>query len=234
MPGLMIDREVLIEAPAEVVWRTITEPDQMSQWFADRVDLVVEPGARGYMEFGDQGGPVVVEVVDPPARFSFRWNHPRGEEPVAGNSMLVEFTLTPVGDERTRLRVVESGHELLAWPDAEKERYADEHRDGWVEYLDRLAGVLAERRSRMTAQADDELWSAIGDPSRRRVLDLLVSNGEVSASWLAGRVPFSRQAVSKHLVVLERAGLVQPAQTGPGSSLPGRSGPARSGHPGHG
>ena len=60
----------------------------------------------------------------------------------------------------------------------------------------------------MTTQADDELWSAIADPSRRRVLDLLVHNGEVSASWLAGRVPFSRQAVSKHLVVLEEAGLV--------------------------
>ena len=60
----------------------------------------------------------------------------------------------------------------------------------------------------MTAQADDELWSAIGDPSRRRVLDLLVSNSEVSASWLAGRVPFSRQAVSKHLVVLEQARLI--------------------------
>jgi len=60
----------------------------------------------------------------------------------------------------------------------------------------------------MTAQADDELWSAIADPSRRRVLDLAVSHGEVSASWLAGRVPFSRQAVSKHLAVLEQAGLV--------------------------
>jgi ArsR family transcriptional regulator, cadmium/lead-responsive transcriptional repressor len=59
----------------------------------------------------------------------------------------------------------------------------------------------------MTAPTDDELWSAIADPSRRRVLDLLVSNGGVSASWLAGRVPFSRQAVSKHLVVLEEAGL---------------------------
>src|SRR5260370_14773895 len=117
MPGLGIDREVLIEAPVEVVWRTITEPDQMSQWFADRVELVVEPGAHGYMEFGDQGGPVVVEIVDPPTRFSFRWNHPHGEEPVAGNSMLVEFTLTPEGDERTRLRVVESDHELRTWPE---------------------------------------------------------------------------------------------------------------------
>lgn len=145
MAGLGIEREVLIDAPAEVVWRTITEPDQISQWFADRVELVVEPGAHGYMQFGDQGGPVVVETVDPPHRFSFRWNHARGENPIAGNSMLVEFTLVPEGPERTRLRVVESGHELLAWTDAEKHRYADEHGGGWAEYLNRLASLLAER-----------------------------------------------------------------------------------------
>ncbi len=66
----------------------------------------------------------------------------------------------------------------------------------------------------MTAEVDDELWSAIADPSRRRVLDLLVSNGEVSASWLAGHVPFSRQAVSKHLVVLEQAGLINRRKQG--------------------
>jgi len=66
----------------------------------------------------------------------------------------------------------------------------------------------------MTTQAYDELWSAIGDPSRRRVLDLLVTNGEVSASWLAGHVPFSRQAVSKHLVVLEETGLVRRRKQG--------------------
>jgi uncharacterized protein YndB with AHSA1/START domain len=147
MPGLVIEREILIEAPAEVVWRTITEPAQMSHWFADRVDLVVEPGAHGYMEFGDQGGPVVVETVDAPTYFSFRWNYPHGEEPVAGNSMLVEFTLTPVGDERTHVRVSESGHELRDWPDAERQRYADEHRDGWVDYLERLGRVSAELRS---------------------------------------------------------------------------------------
>ena len=146
MPDLTISREVVIEAPVEVVWRTITEPGQMSQWFADRVDLVIEPGAHGYMQFGDQGGPVVVEAVDPPARFSFRWNHSLGEEPTAGNSMLVEFTLTPEGDERTRLRVVESGHELRDWPGAEKQRYADEHSGGWIEFTDRLTALLAKRQ----------------------------------------------------------------------------------------
>jgi uncharacterized protein YndB with AHSA1/START domain len=147
MADLVIEREVLIEAPAEVVWRTITEPDQMSQWFADRVELVMEPGAHGFMGIGDQGGPVVAETVHPPVCFSFRWNHPRGKEPVTGNSMLVEFTLTREGDERTRLRVPERGHELLDWPDAEKQRYADEHRGGWAEYLDRLAQILAKRQS---------------------------------------------------------------------------------------
>jgi uncharacterized protein YndB with AHSA1/START domain len=146
MPGLLIEREVVIEAPVEVVWRTITEPDQITQWFADRVELAVEPGAHGYMEFGDQGGPVVVETVEPPTRFSFRWNYPAGEEPVTGNSVLVEFTLIPEGAERTRLRVVESGHELRSWPDAEKQRYAGEHQGGWAEFLDRLATLLAKRQ----------------------------------------------------------------------------------------
>ncbi len=55
---------------------------------------------------------------------------------------------------------------------------------------------------------DDALWSAIADPSRRRVLDLLVAGGDTTASTLAEKVPFTRQAVIKHLVVLEQAGLV--------------------------
>jgi len=60
----------------------------------------------------------------------------------------------------------------------------------------------------MKTEPDDQLWSAIAEPSRRRVLDLLVSGGEATASELAEQVPFTRQAVSKHLVVLEEAGLV--------------------------
>jgi uncharacterized protein YndB with AHSA1/START domain len=140
-----IEREIVIDAPVEVVWRTITEPDEITQWFADKVDLEVKPGARGYMGFGEQGGPVVVETVDPPTRFSFRWNHPEGEEPAAGNSFLVEFTLVDEG-EHTRLRVVESGLNGLPWPDVDKQRYAEEHNGGWGEFLDRLARLLAERR----------------------------------------------------------------------------------------
>ena len=66
----------------------------------------------------------------------------------------------------------------------------------------------------MTAPVDDRLWSAVADPSRRRVLDLLVDNGDISASWMADHVPFSRQAVAKHLTTLELAGLVSRRKQG--------------------
>src|ERR1700737_4185473 len=60
----------------------------------------------------------------------------------------------------------------------------------------------------MRTEPEHDPGAAIADPSRRRVLDLVVQRGEASASWLAGQVPFTRQAVSKHLVVLEQAGLI--------------------------
>jgi uncharacterized protein YndB with AHSA1/START domain len=141
--GYQIVREIVIDAPVDVVWRTVTQPDQISLWFADKVELEVKPGACGYLGFGEQGGPVLVEAVDPPTRFSFRWNHPAGEEPTAENSLLVEFTLAAEGG-RTRLRVVESGLDPLPWPDADKQQYADEHNGGWGGFLDRLAQLLAE------------------------------------------------------------------------------------------
>ena len=55
---------------------------------------------------------------------------------------------------------------------------------------------------------DDELWSAIGDPTRRRLLDVILADGGGTATSLATRLPVTRQAVAKHLGVLERHGLV--------------------------
>ncbi|HWD77884.1 MAG TPA: metalloregulator ArsR/SmtB family transcription factor [Kribbella sp.] len=61
---------------------------------------------------------------------------------------------------------------------------------------------------------DDELWSAIGDPTRRRMLDLLLADGGGTATSLSERLPVTRQAVAKHLGVLERAGLAHSAPSG--------------------
>ncbi len=63
-------------------------------------------------------------------------------------------------------------------------------------------------------KVDDDLWSAIGDPTRRRLLDLLLLGGDGTATTLGRQLPVTRQAVSKHLVVLDRVGLVRATPAG--------------------
>ena len=61
---------------------------------------------------------------------------------------------------------------------------------------------------------DDDLWSAIGDPTRRRLLDLLLVDGGGTATSLGQQLPVTRQAVAKHLGVLDRVGLVHGTPAG--------------------
>jgi uncharacterized protein YndB with AHSA1/START domain len=145
-----IEKSVHIEAPVELVWRMVTEPDQVVRWFADEIDLRPTPGYQGSMTFRPESGgvvevPITVESVEAPHRFTYRWNHPDGVAATPGNSMLVEFTLTPE-DGGTRLRVVETGHDGLGWPQDQQDAYADDHNEGWSHHLGRLER-LHERRS---------------------------------------------------------------------------------------
>jgi DNA-binding transcriptional ArsR family regulator len=61
---------------------------------------------------------------------------------------------------------------------------------------------------------DDDLWSAIGDPTRRRMVDLLLADGDGTATTLSEQLPVTRQAVAKHLGVLDRVGLVHVTPAG--------------------
>ena len=66
----------------------------------------------------------------------------------------------------------------------------------------------------MAETVDDDLWSAIGDPTRRRLLDLLLIDGDGTATTLGQQLPVTRQAVAKHLGVLDRVGLVRATPAG--------------------
>ena len=66
----------------------------------------------------------------------------------------------------------------------------------------------------MMAAIDDDLWSAIGDPTRRQMLDLLLSSSAGTATSLSDDLPVTRQAVAKHLAVLDRVGLVHATSAG--------------------
>ena len=58
------------------------------------------------------------------------------------------------------------------------------------------------------------LVAAVTEPTRRQMLDLLLERGESTATALADSLPISRQAVSKHLAVLTRVGLVDGEKRG--------------------
>jgi len=60
----------------------------------------------------------------------------------------------------------------------------------------------------------EEVLSALSDPTRRAVLGLLAERGEATATSISPELSVSRQAVSKHLGVLDEAGLVRSRRTG--------------------
>ncbi|MGW1992186.1 ArsR/SmtB family transcription factor [Embleya sp. NPDC001921] len=63
-------------------------------------------------------------------------------------------------------------------------------------------------------RAVDGVLVALADPTRRLLLDLLAARGEATATTLAEGLPVSRQAVVKHLAVLDAAGLVSGGRVG--------------------
>jgi DNA-binding transcriptional ArsR family regulator len=65
-----------------------------------------------------------------------------------------------------------------------------------------------------TTPAEQPVFAALSDPTRRRVLELIGQHGEASASRLAASLPVSRQAVQKHLASLADAGLVADRRDG--------------------
>ena len=139
-----IERDVVIEAPIETTWRIVTEPMYVSQWFCDKAEIDPRPGGKGFLHWDEHGtSPLQVVAFEPSTYFAFRWVFPEGEEPRHGNSVLVEFTLTQVGDQ-THLHLVESGFEATLWPAAEKIKFRTEHEAGWDELLGKLVAYDAK------------------------------------------------------------------------------------------
>lgn len=92
----VIQRSVDLPASPEEVWSHVTRPD----WLGGDGEIDLRPGGEGWVE--DEGGDhyLVVEEVDEPHRFVYRWAT-FTEEPTR-----VEIDLAPC-DEGTRVTVTE-------------------------------------------------------------------------------------------------------------------------------
>jgi DNA-binding transcriptional ArsR family regulator len=63
-------------------------------------------------------------------------------------------------------------------------------------------------------EAKQAVFAALADPRRREIIEMLVNEGAKTSTQLAEILPISRQGVSKHLGILEDAGLVTIHQRG--------------------
>ena len=81
------------------------------------------------------------------------------------------------------------------------------HRDG-------VTRPAPETTSKVDGGALDALFGALSDPTRRMLVERLLTKGPTTATLLAETTPLTRQAVLKHLQVLEAAGLLDHERAG--------------------
>ena len=94
----MIRKEIVLPAPREEVWRALTDPERLADWFANDVELDLRPGGGAHFRWGNgEERYATVTEVEPEERLAFEWAD-EGE---------VEFTLEDDADG-TRLTVVET------------------------------------------------------------------------------------------------------------------------------
>ena len=124
-----VKRSVLLDAPADDVWRAISDESLLCDWLAPEVELELRPGGelRCRTEDGEPRAGSIEEVSDG-ERIAFVWQR-EGEDPSR-----VQLELE-VLDRGTRLTVVETGLDAASSPQAAA---------GWRHRLEALKTALAE------------------------------------------------------------------------------------------
>jgi len=154
-----IEKEVLLKAPIDRVWRAISDADEFGRWFGVRFDgpfvagtsvtgtitptTVDEDVAKAQEPHAGKADAWHIVAVEPQRRLAFRW-HPFGVEEGVDYSneptTLVEFTLEDTSDG-VRLRIVESGFDAVP---AERRRSAFEsNSEGWSAQTELVRKYLA-------------------------------------------------------------------------------------------
>ena len=157
-----IEKQTLLKAPLERVWRAISDSQEFGIWFGVRFDGPFEPGtrltgklvptdvdeevARSQKPYEGQLFDITVERIEPMRHFSFRW-HPYAIEPGMDYSKepttLVVFELEEVANG-TRLTITESGFDNVP---LDRRAAAFESNEGGWEAQIMLIGKYLDRES---------------------------------------------------------------------------------------
>lgn len=154
-----IEKEVLLKAPLDRVWRAISHADEFGQWFGVRFDGPFEPGAsltgvitptavdddvaKAQAPHAGKADTWQIVAVEPQRRLAFRW-HPYGVEDGVDYSKepttLVEFTLEDTADG-VLLRIVESGFQAI--PAERRQSAFESNSEGWSAQTELIRKYLA-------------------------------------------------------------------------------------------
>jgi uncharacterized protein YndB with AHSA1/START domain len=154
-----IEKEVLLRAPIERVWRAISDSAEFGQWFGVRFDgpfvegssitgvitptTVDDDVARQQEPHAGKSDTWQIVAVEPRRRLAFRW-HPYAVEPDADYAKepttLVEFTLTEKPDG-VLLTIVESGFDAI--PEERRAVAFDANSGGWAAQTQLVQKYLA-------------------------------------------------------------------------------------------
>lgn len=141
-----IERVVILPVAQQRVWAALTTPHGISQWFSDHAEFELVVGSKLVLHWDKEGvtAPGVVERVNPPHEFAFRWlAYGAGDVQnlTPTNSTQVTFTLEPI-DGGTRLTLREAGFAALDLPQRLVAR--PEHDSGWTQELQELVDYLTQ------------------------------------------------------------------------------------------
>ena len=151
--AISVEREIVIGAPREIVWRLLVDPNAATRWMGVSASFDLRVGGRYRVEVlpGVVAAGEFVQI-DAPRRLVHTWGWELAHDgPVPPGSTIVRYELRRDGDA-TRLRL---GHRDLPGIDT-----AGSHARGWAHYLDRLAAAAEDR------SPGPDPW--VADPQRMR------------------------------------------------------------------
>lgn len=150
-----------MDAPPEVVWRALTEAEELRRWFPLDARVMPGEGGRVWLSWGPGvEGEAPIHIWEPPRRFG--WTEGQEGQPGA---LAVDFHVEGRGG-RTVVRLVHSGFGASAdWDD-----YYDAVEGGWTYFLFNLRWHLERHRDtprdlvwvrRPTTRTVEEVWGAL-------------------------------------------------------------------------
>ena len=140
MEMLAVERAIWINANRENVWRAITDPEQLEQWYAPGCPWEIPALQVGTtVKFYNTDTDIQfarIEVVDPLQEFTLRWQFDE-EDP---NTTLVNTFRLEEENDGTRVTMTQAGYESL--PEGVRQQQIEQDEEAYTAIVEGLKGYV--------------------------------------------------------------------------------------------